>query len=195
MKIGIFGGSYNPPHNMHKRIALELLNGYVDKIIFVPTGSKYKYKSNLISDRDRLNMLKIMTQDNEKLEVSDYELKDHVVYTCETLEYFSKLYPDDEIFFICGADNLSYIDEWKNGLDILEKYKILVIKRDGDDIDLILKRLDKYKENIIVSDIKPYDVSSTEIRDLIINNNDTGNLIDRCVFNYIRENKLYGVKE
>ena len=129
MKIGIFGGSFNPPHKMHKTIALELIKKhYVDKVIFVPTGSKYKYKNNLLSDEVRLEMLKLMCNDNNNLEVSDYELKDYVVYTYETLNYFKNKYKDDEIYFICGSDNLSYIDMWKKGKDILSNNKILVIK-------------------------------------------------------------------
>ena len=71
MKIGIFGGSFNPPHKMHKTIALTLIKKhYVDKVIFVPTGSKYKYKNNLLSDKVRLEMLELMCHDNNNLEVS-----------------------------------------------------------------------------------------------------------------------------
>ena len=194
MKIGIFGGSYNPPHKMHLNIALELLNkGYVDKVIFVPTGSKYKYKTNLLSDEVRLAMLKIMTSVDDRLLVSDYELKEVTVYTCETLEYFSEVYPDDEIYFICGADNLTYIDEWKNGIDILTNRKILVIKRDGDDVLEILERFDKYKNNIIVTDVSPQEVSSTKIRELIgLGKYDEAlKFIEKDVLDYIVLNKLY----
>ena len=89
MKIGIFGGSFNPPHKMHKKIALDLIKKhYLDKVIFVPTGRKYKYKNNLLSDKVRLEMLKLMCIDNKDLDVSDYELKDHIVYTYDTLDYF-----------------------------------------------------------------------------------------------------------
>lgn len=192
MRIGIFGGSYNPPHKMHYDIANLLIeNNYLDKVIFVPTGSKYKYKSNLLDDNHRLKMLEIMTKENSNMEISDYELKDYVVYTCETLKYFKDIYSDDEIYFVCGADNLSYIDEWKNGLDILSNYKILVIKRDTDDIDLLLKKYEKYKSNIIVSDINPRSVSSTSIRELLKNNLDTSNYLDSEVIKYIKENNLY----
>ena len=56
MKIGIFGGSFNPPHNMHKNIALDLLkNKYLDKVIYVPTGNKYN-KKGLANQNDRYNM-------------------------------------------------------------------------------------------------------------------------------------------
>ena len=141
MKIGIFGGSFNPPHKMHKNIALTLIKKhYVDKVIFVPTGSKYKYKNNLLSDKVRFEMLKLMCEDNKNLEVSDYELKEEVVYTYETLDYFKNKYKDDDIYFICGTDNLSYIDKWKRGEYILFNYKILVINRKTNDINKLLEK-------------------------------------------------------
>ena len=192
MKIGIFGGSFNPPHKMHKKIALELIKKhYVDKVIFVPTGNKYKYKNNLLSDNIRLEMLKLMCIDNEKLEVSDYELKEQVVYTYETLDYFKNKYKDDEIYFICGTDNLSYIDKWKKGEYILSNNKILVIKRNTDDINTLLNKYKDYKDNIIVTDIKENEISSTKIREMIYNNKRVGNYLDKSVDLYIRDNNLY----
>ncbi len=192
MKIGIFGGSFNPPHKMHKKIALELIKKhYVDKVIFVPTGSKYKYKNNLLSDEVRLEMLKLMCNDNNNLEVSDYELKDYVVYTYETLNYFKNKYKDDEIYFICGSDNLSYIDMWKKGKDILSNNKILVIKRDTFDINTLLDKYKDYKDNIIVTDIKENEISSTKIREMIYNNKGVKDYLDNKVLDYIVRNKLY----
>ena len=168
MKIGIFGGSFNPPHNMHINIGEELIKqSYLDKIIFVPTGIKYKYKSNLLPNENRFDMLKILTQKNKNFSVSNYEFNDNVVYTCETLDYFKNKYLKDEIFFICGADNLSYIDKWKNGEEILKNYKIIVIARNTDNLESILKKYSKYNDNILVARIPPYDLSSTEIRKLI----------------------------
>ena len=193
MKIGIFGGSFNPPHKMHKKIAIELIKKhYVDKVIFVPTGSKYKYKNNLLSDKVRLEMLELMCRDNNNLEVSNYELKEHVVYTYETLNYFKNKYKDDEIYFICGTDNLSYIDKWKKGEDILSNNKLLVIKRNTDDINTLLEKYKDYKDNIIVTDIKENEISSTKIREMIYNNKRTEDYLDDSVYSYIRENNLYG---
>ena len=139
MKIGIFGGSFNPPHNMHTDIANYIINQqHVDKVVFVPTGSKYAYKNNLIEEEHRLNMLQILSDKNKNIMVSDYELKSEVVYTIDTLKYFKELYPGDEIYFICGLDNFSYIDKWKNGEEILNNYKIIVINRDGNNLNELL---------------------------------------------------------
>ncbi len=195
MKIGIFGGSFNPPHKMHKKIAIELIKKhYLDKVIFVPTGSKYKYKykNNLLSDKVRLEMLKLMRIDNKDLDVSDYELKDHLVYTYETLNYFKNKYKDDKIYFICGTDNLSYIDKWKKGEDILSNNKLLVIKRNTDDINTLLEKYKDYKDNIIVTEIEENEISSTKIREMIYNNKRATDYLDDSVYSYIGENNLYG---
>ena len=192
MRIGILGGSFNPPHKMHFNMGLDLLEkNYVDKIIYVPTGSKYKYKNNLVQDEHRFKMLELMIKNDDRFEVSDFELKDYVVYTCDTLKYFQENYPNDEIYFVCGADNLSYVDEWKNGIYLLSNYKFLVIKRYTDDIEEILKRFSKYKDNIIVTDVNPNSLSSTEIRNKIKNCEGVLDYLDEDVYNYLYENKLY----
>lgn len=192
MKIGILGGSFNPPHKMHFNMGLDLLEkNYVDKIIYVPTGSKYKYKNNLVQDEHRFKMLELMIKNDDRFEVSDFELKDYVVYTCDTLKYFQENYPNDEIYFVCGADNLSYVDEWKNGIYLLSNYKFLVIKRYTDDIDEILKRFSKYKDNIVVTDVNPNSLSSTEIRNKIKTGEGVLDYLDDDVYNYLYENKLY----
>ena len=192
MKIGIFGGSFNPPHNMHTDIANYMINQqHVDKVVFVPTGSKYAYKNNLIEEEHRLNMLQILSDKNENIMVSDYELKSEVVYTIDTLRYFKELYPNDEIYFICGLDNFSYIDKWKNGEEILNNYKIIVINRDGNNLNELLDKFNEYKDNIIVSNMEMKNISSTYIRYNIEDFDKVRDFIDKDVLIYIQENNLY----
>ena len=194
MRIGIFGGSFNPPHKTHLRIALDLINkNYIDKVIFVPTGSKYKYKNNLVSDYDRLNMIKLLIKNHNNVLVSDFELQEKEVYTYETLKYFKDKYSSDEIYFICGLVIFSYIDKWKNSDELLRNNKFLVIKRNGDNEKVILDRLNDYKDNIFITDVIPSDVSSTMIRNKILNNEDVLEFIDKEVLEYIKDNNLYEV--
>ena len=192
MKIGIFGGSFNPPHNMHTEIADYMIKQhYVDKVVFVPTGSKYAYKNNLIEEEHRYNMLDILNKKNANIMVSDYELKSEVVYTIDTLRHFKEEYPNDEICFICGLDNFSYIDKWKNGEEILTNYKIVVINRDGNDLEELLVKYDKYRDNIIISNMEMKDISSTYIRDNIGEIDKVKEYLDEDVLRYIQENNLY----
>lgn len=185
MKIGIFGGSFNPPHKMHKKIALELINKkYIDYLIYVPTGNLYP-KKNLISDKYRFDMLNIMIKKYNNLTVSNYEF-DKLTYTYETLRYFKEKYPNDEIYFICGSDNLKQINTWKNYQEILNNYKLLVIRRNNDLIN-------NYKDKVIVTDIKEDVLSSTMIRKNIKENKieKITDIIDKEVLNYILKNNLY----
>ena len=179
---------------MHKKIAKFLIKkGYVDKVIFVPTGMKYQYKTNLISNEKRVEMLSLMIEKERKMSISKYELQPNPVYTYETLKYFKKIYSNEDIFFICGADNLSYIDKWKNGESILKDYNLLVIKRESDEINQLLEKYEKYKSNIVVAPLKKHSISSTRIRDYLKQNNylKARHYLPRKVYRYIRSNHLY----
>lgn len=183
MRIGVFGGSFNPPHLMHLNIAKDLLRlKYLDKVIFVPTGNKY-IKDDLIDIKYRIEMLKIMIISYDDMIVSDYENQDRVVYTYETLDYFKKKYLGSEIYFILGADNLKQISNWKNSEYILSNYKLLVINRGDDKIEV--------KDNVVVTDILNNDISSTFIRNNIDNDDIIKKYLDKNVLEYIRKEKLY----
>lgn len=183
MRIGVFGGSFNPPHLMHLNIAKDLLRlKYLDKVIFVPTGNKYS-KDDLIDIKYRIEMLKIMVISYDDMIVSDYENQDRVVYTYETLDYFKKKYLGSEIYFILGADNLKQISNWKNSEYILSNYKLLVINRGDDKIEA--------KDNFVVTDILNNDISSTFIRSNIDNDDIIKKYLDKNVLEYIRKEKLY----
>ena len=190
MKIGIFGGSFNPPHNMHLNIALELISKkYLDKVIYVPTGDSYN-KEGLISFNDRFNMLRLMIQKYKSLSLSDIGNNNDYVYTYQTLDYFKKINPEDEIYFICGTDNLLEFDTWRNYEYILDNYKLLVIIRNNENVNEILSKYDKYRNNIIVTSVESKMVSSTNIRGNLKSNIIDEN-IDNKVYDYIKENNLY----
>lgn len=192
MKIAIFGGSFNPPHRMHEKIGLHLIeNRIVDKVVYVPTGNKYN-KKDLISAEHRYNMLKLMCAGKENLYVSDYELKNELIYTYQTLDYFKNIYVNDEIYFICGTDNFKVFHTWKNYEYILKNYKILVINRNNDKINQIIDNM-KYKDKVIEINISQDDISATKIREYIKNGNYDviKDFLNVRVFEYIKENMLY----
>lgn len=193
MKIGIYGGSFNPPHNMHQKMATELVDKrIVDKIIFVPTGNKYP-KPDLATDIDRLEMLKLMIGNISNLEASDYELKQELVYTYNTLEYFKKCYPTDEIYLILGSDLLKEFTTWKNYSYILNNFKILVTFRNQDKKEDLINLNLPNKENIVYTNIKLNQLSSTEIREAIKNNCECflESNLNQDVLEYIKKKGLY----
>lgn len=190
MKIGIFGGCFNPPHKMHEKIAEELIkNKYVDKVIFVPTGDSYE-KAGLVKFEHRLKMLELMTQTEKNIDVSSVSKVDDYQYTYQVLDYFKKQYPEAEIYFACGTDNLSYFDEWDEYEYILNNYKLLIIDR-KDGLEEMLKKYKRYENSIIITDIKTETLSSTMIRDKIKKGQDVSKYIDKNVMNYIIKERLY----
>ena len=190
MKIAIFGGSFNPVHIMHKQIAQGVIDqGYVDKVIFVPTGNKYK-KDYLIEDKYRLKMLEISIRNNENLSVSDYELGEELKYTYQTLDYFQSQNPNDEIYFILGMDNLIQLKTWKRFDYLVSAYKFLVVYRDKVDIENIKNEYKDYLKNIIFTNVKPQNISSRQIRE-IIKTDHYSDYVEEEVMDYIVKNKLY----
>ena len=190
MKIGIFGGSFNPIHLAHKKIILELLDRhYVDKMIVVPTGDEYN-KKDLISAKDRMEMAKLSLKGIKNVEVSDYEVRNGKKYTYETLLHFKKKYEDDVIYFILGEDNLEEFDTWKNYEALLENYRFLVIRRKGYDEEVFLKKTKLRLDNVLFTDIVVEGVSSTKIRKKLKEGEEVIE-IDVNVLNYIQKNKLH----
>jgi len=193
MKIGIFGGAFNPPHKMHKDIAIELLTkGYLNKVIYVPTGNNYN-KPCLLDGKDRVNMLKSMFSQNEnQIEVSDFEVKGSL-YTINTLNYFKNIYPTDEIYFICGTDNLAEFHTWHRYEEILKNYKLLVIARNGNVFDDLIKKYSEYTQSIVLAPIEMNLISSTMVRQEIINNGFTEELeqyLEKDVIEYLKTLQL-----
>lgn len=193
MRIGIFGGSFNPPHRMHLGIGREMVaKGYVDRVIYVPTGKKYP-KSDLLEDNLRYQMVSLMVQDKEYLEVSDYELQNHLVYTYQTLEYFKEKYPEDEIYFILGSDLYSSFSTWKNYSYILEHYKILIVLRDDDQLSDLEGLYREFKKQVVFTDVHPFVLSSTRVREALRENDFlfVRNYVSPKVVDFIIEQGLY----
>lgn len=192
MKIGIFGGCFNPPHNMHKKVAQDLINqGYVDKVVFVPTGNNYN-KKELIDIAYRIDMLNLVI-DKDTMDVSDISKDMEYQYTFEVLDYFKAKYPGAEIYFICGTDNLNEFEMWRNYEYILRNYKLLVVGRNHDDIQQILAKYTEYKESICITEVKQNQISSTHIRTWIKEGKIDKSLcyMDAQVIKYIESKGLY----
>ena len=188
MKIGIFGGCFNPPHYMHEFIPKELIeSGIVDRIIYVPTGNNYEYKK-VIDFKHRYNMLKFICEENNHFSISDYENTQIMKQTYETLDYFQAKYPDDEIFFVMGIESLKEIDTWGQYEYMLKNYKFIINSRSNIDKEKCMKKYKEYNDNIIYSDIEEVDISSTMIRKDI---HKMKEYLNPKVYEYIIKHNLY----
>ena len=190
MKIGIFGGSFDPPHTAHIQIALMSKEKFLlDRIIMVPTGQP-PHKETAGALHHRYNMCKIVAE-KYGFEISDYEInKKTWCYSFETLEYFRKLYPEDDIYFIIGGDSMKNFGKWKNPKRILELCSLIVASRDDGTAQAAREAEKEYNTKIYLLDNENIDVSSTEIRN-IINGDGDAKGIEPEILNYITENKLY----
>ena len=195
--IVVFGGSFNPPHNSHFSIAEQVLNQYeeVEKIVFVPVNKKYE-KDGLEENKHRYNMLKLVIEKNSDFVLSDIDMKgERSLYTIETLQEMEKQFPNKEIWFLIGSDNLKELHTWKKAEELLSKYKVIVMERNQDKIEDIINQnelLKMYKENINKLDEKiKSNISSSYIRSQIKKQKSTRYILPDEIFTYINKNNLY----
>lgn len=193
MKIGFFGGSFNPPTKAHINLAIEALDKCkLDKLVFVPMGDTYK-KAGLAKAEDRLKMLEIVCENanDKKLEVSDIELKlTKRIHAIDAFKLIKKSYPNDEAFFIMGADNFTNILNWKQSEELIENYKYIIFERKEIDLGKYIEaheEIKKHKENIkIIQNKEHKNTSSSEFR-----GSKDKEIISKEVLEYIKENKIY----
>ena len=192
-KIGIFGGSFNPIHNGHIYIVGKVKDMLgLDDIIFIPTGiAPHKDNSDFASKEHRYNMVKLAV--DGEFQVSDIEVKnDKVCYAIDTMSEINKIYKDDELYYIIGADSLVSFMKWKEPLKLFEMLHIVVVDRDSADIDKVAERYRiDYGAKITICHIDEYNVSSTEIREMIRTTGNCNGLVPEKTEKYIIENKLY----
>lgn len=198
MRKAIFGGTFDPIHNGHMNIAYEALYKMkLDKVIFIPSGNPPHKKNNRITDaKIRLDIVANVIKNEDKFEVSDYEVsKKESSYTYKTLEYFKKLEPCTEWYFIIGADSLINFKKWRKPEIILEKCKLIVFGRPGYRLDEFIKSKKyikaKYNKEVIVLDVPLIDVSSTNIKTKIRKGEEIKYLVPYEAYNEINKLNLY----
>ena len=195
-KIGFFGGSFNPPTNAHINLARQIVDECnLDKLVFVPIGDFYK-KNELIEFRHRYNMLSIICNLNEKLEVSDIESNQQTnLYAIDIFKIIKEKHINDDVYYIMGSDNLKKIKKWKDYDELVAKYKYIILEREKNVFQDIIKNNDTIKQNIenynVVSNYIYNDISSSLVREKIRKNMDISKLIPKEIEEYIIENNLY----
>ena len=135
-RIGILGGSFNPPHKAHREIARQAREQFtLDTVFWMPTARPpHKSEQEFVSDEHRGRMVKLMVESMEDsaFRFSDFELKKGgVSYTHETLEAWKNEHPEDDIFFILGGDSLKLFDSWRLSEKISQLATILAAPREG----------------------------------------------------------------
>ena len=175
MRIGLFGGSFNPIHYGHIRLARQLLAlAALDEVWFVVSPQNpLKQQTDLLDDDLRLQMVEMALQREKGLRASDIEFRlPRPSYTWNTLEALTNDYPERQFVLMIGGDNWAIFDKWYRADDIKQKFEIIVYTRTPGDPGFI-------------------DISSTAIRQRIRQGKDISRMVPKTVADYIKENGLY----
>lgn len=183
-RIGILLGSFNPIHYGHLYMATSAITqGYVDKVLFVPSMQNPWKESYGVSFDFRCAMIHLATFSfAPQIQLCRVDEKSTTPYfTYKTLKLLKNLYPDDKLCLLIGTDVVSTIKDWKNGHEILKEFEIISVGRPW------------YDQN---ADIHlNMDVSSTKIRESIKNNESIYDYVPSVVSKFIESNNLYKNEE
>lgn len=198
-RIGLFGGTFNPPHLGHLRLAeLAADEADLDLVIIMPASvPPHKVAPGLASGEDRMALCR-RTFCDPRFVVSDMELRrDGKSYTVETVRTLHACYPEDRLFLIIGSDMLLSFDQWYRYDEILSLCSLLVLSREADISPEVLRdyaaeRLKLQEgDGFQILETEPLELSSTMVRDRISKGEDVSDLLSADTYAYIKEKGLY----
>ncbi len=199
IRIGIYGGTFSPPHNGHLMAAKAFMEQmWLDILYVIPTAQPpHKELDGVIGAQDRLNMCRLAFADMEGVCVSDMEIaRGGKSYTVETLRELSG--EDRRLFFLLGTDMLMTLDRWREPAEIFRLCYPIYIRRENDPtfdkpiIEKIAEYHEKFGKVVRKIQTEPIPLSSTDIREKIRRGEDVAGLLPEAVERYIRDNHLYG---
>lgn len=186
MKIGLFGGSFNPIHNAHVKLASTICKeAGLDEVWFLVTPhNPLKQQKGLMDEKDRLAMVRLALEKEPNLKASDYEFHlERPSYTWNTIQHLSEDYPENEFYIIIGGDNWEIFNHWAHHEEILRDYHIIVYPRKDSLIDTT-----SLPHSVSIVRMPEMDISSTMIRQLLRNGKDISPYVCPKVAQYLRNN-------
>lgn len=188
MNIAIFGGTFDPIHFGHLRIAEAAREQFhLDRVIFLPSGIPPLKHPAAASAQARLSMVRLAIQGHPQFRVSHWDARQkRTVYTTEALAHFQKQYPRARLFFIVGADALRQLPQWRDGVALLQRCQFLVAARStAPRIAPALKRHVKWIRMPL------HDVASRHLRSAIAQGRSVRYQIPDTVRRFIAKHRLY----
>lgn len=201
MRVGIYGGAFNPVHNGHLHLARGFLNAEkLDRILFVPTARPpHKSDADFVSGRDRTAMLSLAIADEPRFEISQLEFeRQGKSYTYDTLCAIHALYPADKLYLIVGADQFFAFESWYRAKDILRMAVLLAGARsDAAEYRQMVQARDTMavfaQADVRVANLDVVAISSDEIRAKIRRGEPIDPYVPPGVREYIFRKGLYNV--
>jgi len=198
-KIGILGGTFNPVHSGHLIVAEAVREEFrLDRVLFIPAGTPpHKSKNEVADAYHRYNMVKCAVGSNPYFEASRLEIERlGYTYSIDTLTSLKALYPEKtDFFFIIGADVVPELVTWKDYGKVFQMCSFIAILRPGNDREAFKHNIDEltgiYQANIITAEAPLVDISSTGIRERVMDGRTIKYLVPDCIEKYILDNGLY----
>ena len=188
MNIGLYFGSFNPIHIGHLIVANHVLNETsIEKVWFVVSPQNpFKESKSLLNEFDRLHLVRLATQDDNRMKCSDIEFSlSKPSYTTQTLAFLSEKHPEHKFSIIMGSDSYQNLDKWKNFEAIVSNYSIYVYKREGHEVNKI------FGANSFILDAPIIEISASQIRLNIKNGKSIRYLVPEIVREEIETRKFY----
>ncbi len=202
MKIGIFGGTFNPVHLGHILAAQSVREACgLDRILFVPAAmSPFKVGADCASAEDRLQMARLALDDDPDAEVSDVDIaRGGVSYAIDTVRDIQRANPGATPYFIVGADCAAGLCHWHDALALLNECVFTIMTRPGSSLpsDEEWNLPSPWPERLRAQSIvgRMCDISSSEIRSRVASGRSIRNLVPRAVEDYILSHGLYRATE
>ena len=192
MNISLYFGSFNPIHIGHLIIANHVLNETpINKVWFVVSPQNpFKESKTLLNEFDRLHLVRLATQDDNRIKCSDIEFTlPKPSYTSNTLTFLSEKYPEHQFSLIMGSDSYQNLDKWKNYETIINNYPVYVYKREGHENKKTLA-----KEPVILN-APIIQISASQIREHIRSAKSIRYLVPEIVREEIESRKFYKQKD
>lgn len=197
MRIGIFGGTFDPVHLAHLRAAEEVAEALrLERVIFVPAGQPPHRLRPLASPAHRLAMVRLAVAGNPRFEVSDLEIRRRgKSFTLDTLEELARRRPADERFLLLGMDQFLQLPSWHEPVRVLQLCKLAVFARPGvtaaEAPALGPRGRSVSRRHFSLVRVSALDISATDIRQRAARGLSLRYLVPDAVADYIRKYKLY----
>jgi len=190
MKVGIFGGSFNPIHTGHAIIASHIMrHGVLDQLwLMVSPQNPLKQSHELADEVDRLRMTELVSRHIEGVITSAFEFQlPRPSYTIDTLNALQEKFPQHEFHLVIGADNWAEWERWRAHDEIVERFHVLVYPRLGHDVVIPAALADR----VALVDAPVIEISSTAVRRLIADGQQIKYYVPDDVERYIINKQLY----